>query len=91
VSRNGDSWPAGWSPPPPSVNQTRTRFFGRFWLRCTKSIGATVLAMFIAADIGVNLAHNAGAVVTRAIPFAHNSAFYFDPLAVLHDLERIAR
>ncbi len=45
--------------------------------------------MFVAADIGVNVAHNVGAVVSRAIPFVDNRPFYFDPLAVVHDVEKV--
>jgi hypothetical protein len=47
--------------------------------------------MFIAADIGVNLAHNAAAAVSRVVPFMDNRPFELDPLAVVHDLETLAR
>jgi hypothetical protein len=61
------------------------------WIKYGKVISGTVLAMFIAADVGVNVAHNTAAVVSRAIPFMDDRPFYFDPLGVVHDLERVAQ
>ena len=85
--------PAAWSPPPPPPPAARSavprRLSNNFWVRCGKSISAIALLMFVAADIGVNVAHNVGAVVSRAIPFVDNRPFYFDPLAVVHDVEKV--
>ena len=86
--------PAQWSPPPPvppspARSAGPRRLSNNFWVRCGKSIAAIVLLMFVAADVGDNLAHNVGAVVSRAIPFVGNRPFYFDPLAVVHDVEKV--
>jgi len=48
-----------------------------------------VLAMLIVADVGANAAHNAGAVVSRIVPVMHDQPFYFDPLAIVHDVEKV--
>ena len=59
------------------------------WLRWAKTISGTVLAMLIVADVGANAAHNAGAVVSRIVPIMHDQPFYFDPLAIVHDVEKV--
>ena len=59
------------------------------WLRWAKSISGAVLAMLIVADVGANAAHNAGAVVSRIVPIMHDQPFYFDPLAIVHDVEKV--
>jgi hypothetical protein len=48
-----------------------------------------VLAILIVATVGANAAHNAGAVVSRIVPIIHDQPFYFDPLAVVHDVEKV--
>ena len=72
---------------PPSG--TRQGVANTAWLRWAKSISATVLAMLIVADVGANAAHNAGAVVSRIVPIMHDQPFYFDPLAIVHDVEKV--
>ena len=47
--------------------------------------------MLIAADVGVNGAHNGAPVVSRVIPLMDDRPFYFDPLAVFYDLEKVTR
>ena len=74
-------------PQPPSG--TRQGVANTAWLRWAKSISATVLAMLIVADVGANAAHNAGAVVSRIVPIMHDQPFYFDPLAIVHDVEQV--
>ena len=74
-------------PQPPSG--TRQGVANTAWLRWAKSISATVLAMLIVADVGANAAHNAGAVVSRIVPIMHHQPFYFDPLAIVHDVEQV--
>ena len=61
------------------------------WVRCAKSIGGTLLAVLIVADVGANVAHNTGAVVSRIVPIMHDQPFYFDPLALVHDVEKVVR
>ena len=48
-------------------------------------MGGAVLAMLIAADVGVNVAPNGAPVVSRVIPLMNDRPFYFDPLAVFYD------
>jgi hypothetical protein len=48
-----------------------------------------MLAILILADVGANAAHNAGAVVSRIVPIMHDQPFYFDPLAIVHDVEKV--
>jgi hypothetical protein len=48
-----------------------------------------LLAVLILADVGVNAAHNAGAVVSRIVPVMDDRPFYFDPLALVHDMEKV--
>jgi hypothetical protein len=87
--------PPRWNPPlppplpPPARSAATRRLSDNFWVRCGKSISAIALVIFVGADIGDNLAHNVGAVVSRAIPFVGNRPFYFDPLAVVHDVEKV--
>lgn len=99
----GSTWELGAQPatisqaapsPPPAGRRSwaaRSAGSGGQWIRYGKAISATVLVMFIAADVGVNLAHNTAAVVSRVVPFMDDRSFYFDPLAVIHDLETVAR
>ena len=61
------------------------------WVRCAKSIGGTLLAVLIVADVGANVAHNTGAVVSRIVPIMHDQPFFFDPLAVVHDVEKVVQ
>ena len=58
-------------------------------VRCGKTIAGTLLAVLILADVGVNAAHNAGAVVSRIVPVMDDRPFYFDPLALVHDMEKV--
>ena len=70
--------------------QGRTRRFGDSVLvRRGKSIVGCLLAMFLLADVGVNVAHNAGAVVSRIAPLMRDRPFYFDPWAIVHDAEHV--
>jgi hypothetical protein len=73
----------------PGTNRSRRGFADSLAVRCGKSIVATVLAMLIVADIGVNAAHNAGAVVSRIVPVMEDRPFYFDPLALVHDVDKV--
>jgi hypothetical protein len=50
-----------------------------------------LLAVLIVADVGANVAHNTGAVVSRIVPIMHDQPFYFDPLALVHDVEKLVR
>jgi hypothetical protein len=79
------------SPSQQPANRFTRSISDSFLVRCGKSILGTALAMFIVADAGVNLAHNAGAVVSRVVPVMDDRPFYFDPLAIVHDLERVIR
>jgi hypothetical protein len=45
--------------------------------------------MLIVATVGANAAHNAAAVVSRIVPIIHDQPFYLDPLAVVHDVEKV--
>ena len=74
---------------PPS--RTRRRVTDTVWVRCARSIGGTLLAVLIVADVGANVAHNTGAVVSRIVPIMHDQPFYFDPLAVVHDVEKVVQ
>ena len=47
--------------------------------------------MLIAADVRVNVAPNGAPVVSRVIPLMDDRPFYFDPLAVFRDLEKVTR
>ena len=67
----------------------RQRIAHAAWLRWAKSISGTMLAILILADLGANAAHNAGAVVSRIVPIMHDQPFYFDPLAIVHDVEKV--
>jgi len=84
-----------WPPPnypvpiPPRPGGTRQGIANTAWLRWAKSIVGTVLVMFIVADVGANAAHNAGAAVSRIVPIMHDQPFYFDPLALVHDVEKV--
>ena len=75
-------------PQQPAHGPTR-RFGDSLLLRYGKSIAGTLLAMFIVADIGVNAAHNAGAVVSRIVPVIPDRPFHFDPWAIVHDAENV--
>jgi hypothetical protein len=54
-------------------------------------MGGAMLAMLIAADVRINEAHNGAPVVSRVIPLMDDRPFYFDLLAVFHDLEEVTR
>ena len=71
------------------TGRTRQQWLTR--VRCAKSIGGTLLAVLIVADVGANVAHNTGAVVSRIVPIMHDQPFYFDPLALVHDVEKVVR
>jgi len=45
--------------------------------------------MFLMADVGVNVAHNVGAVVSRIVPGLPDRPFYFNPLAIVQDAENV--
>jgi|SRR5690348_6405147 hypothetical protein len=84
-------WPASGYPLPAQQPASRPRraVTDAIWVRWARSIGGTVLAMLIVADVGANAAHNAGAVVSRIVPIMHDQPFYFDPLAIVHDVEKV--
>jgi hypothetical protein len=83
-------WPAQqYMVPVQPTGRTRRRPADTVWVRAAKSIGGTVLAVLIVADVGANVAHNAGAVVSRIVPIMHDQPFYFDPLALVHDVEKV--
>ena len=90
-AQGGPYWPPPHhqAPIPPPPGGIRPRVANTAWLRWGKSLAATVLAMFILVDVGANAAHNAGAVVSRIVPIMHDQPFYFDPLAVVHDIEKV--
>lgn len=89
-ARGASDWPGQHYPAPiPPAGGTRRGIANTAWLRWAKSIAGTVLAMLLVADVGVNAAHNAGAVVSRIVPIMHDQPFYFDPLAVVHDVEKV--
>lgn len=87
----GSHWPPAHYPVPipQPPSGTRPGVANTAWLRWAKSISGTVLAMLIVADVGANAAHNVGAVVSRVVPIMHDQPFYFDPLAIVHDVEKV--
>ena len=72
------------------ANRGRRAFADSLAVRCAKSIVVTLVAILFLADVGVNAAHNAGALASRIIPMMQHRPFYFDPLALMHDLEKVA-
>ena len=90
-TQGASHWPAQHYPVPTQqpAGDTRQGVATTAWLQRAKSISGTVLAMLIVATVGANAAHNAGAVVSRIVPIMHDQPFYFDPLAVVHDVEKV--
>jgi hypothetical protein len=90
-AQGASHWPAQHYPVPTQqpAADTRPGVATTAWLQRAKSISATVLAMLIVATVGASAAHNAGAIASRIVPIMHDQPFYFDPLAVVHDVEKV--
>ena len=71
------------------ANGPQRRSGGNLLVQRGTSIVGCLLAMFLLADVGVNIAHNTGAVVSRIVPLMPDRPFYFDPLAIVHDAEDV--